>query len=117
MGPETLPSNPPQLTTLYWKAVSSVCRRPGREEQRCDLTIRILLGADRIGSSTRVWLTLLLAHLHILIALHGSTLDTHAVPAQLVGGNQCTFSAHQPSAKATTSRQMTQVPLLCMYRR
>ncbi|CAK0779091.1 hypothetical protein CVIRNUC_004694 [Coccomyxa viridis] len=47
-------SGPSQLTTVFWKAVGSLCRRPGREEQQCDLTIRILQGADRLGGSTRV---------------------------------------------------------------
>ena len=50
----TVMRNPVQLSTLYWKAVNAVCRRVGREEQRCEFTIRILQGADRVGSSTRV---------------------------------------------------------------
>lgn len=54
MGPDTFTSRSSQLTTLYWQAVTSLCRRPGREEQRCDLTVRILQGADGLGSSTRV---------------------------------------------------------------
>ncbi len=54
MGPDTLTTSPSQLTTLYWKSIKSLCRRFGREEQRCEFTIRILQGADRVGSTTRV---------------------------------------------------------------
>ena len=41
-------------TNLYWATVPAVVYQPGRDQQKADLTVRILSGVDRHNPSSQV---------------------------------------------------------------